>query len=149
MLGYWKRPEDTAAALRGGWLHTGDLATVDEQHNVYIVDRARDMIITGGENVYSTEVEAVLYRNPAVLEAAVIGVPDERWGEAVKAVVVLREGHTVAAEAIIAHCHEHIGGYKCPKSVDFLDALPKSGAGKILKSELRRPYWAGQERMVH
>jgi len=149
MLGYWKRPEETANALRDGWLHTGDLATVDEQQYVYIVDRAKDMIITGGENVYSTEVEAALYQHPAVLEAAVIGVPDDRWGEAVAAVVVLREGQQATGEDIIAHCRDLIATYKCPKRVEFLGALPKSGAGKILKSELRKPFWEGQQRMVH
>jgi long-chain acyl-CoA synthetase len=149
MLGYWKRPEETAAALRGGWLRTGDLATVDTQQYIYIVDRSKDMIITGGENVYSTEVEAALYQHPDVLEAAVIGVPDERWGEAVKAAVVLREGRRATAEQVIAHCRSLIATYKCPKSVDFLPALPKSGAGKILKSELRKPYWEGQARRVH
>ena len=149
MLGYWKRPEETAAALRNGWLHTGDLATIDEENHIYIVDRAKDMIITGGENVYSTEVENALYRHPAVLEAAVIGVPDDRWGEAVKAVVVLREGSAANADALIVHCHTLIAGYKCPKTVDFADALPKSGAGKILKSQLRDPYWEGEERGVH
>jgi long-chain acyl-CoA synthetase len=149
MLGYWKRPEETAQALRGGWLRTGDLATVDAEQNIYIVDRAKDMIISGGENIYSTEVEAVLYQHPAVLEAAVIGVPDERWGETVKAVVVLRPGQQASAEDLVAHCHARIAGFKCPKGVDFLDALPKSGAGKILKTELRKPYWAGQSRMVH
>jgi long-chain acyl-CoA synthetase len=149
MLGYWKRPDETAQALRGGWLHTGDLATVDEEQYIYIVDRAKDMIITGGENVYSTEVEAALYQHPAVLEAAVIGIPDDRWGEAVKAVVVLRKEQHTSAEALLEHCHGLIAGYKCPKSIDFLDALPKSGAGKILKAELRKPYWSGQARMVH
>jgi long-chain acyl-CoA synthetase len=149
MLGYWKRPEETAHALRGGWLRTGDLATVDEEQYVYIVDRAKDMIITGAENVYSTEVEAALYQHPAVLEAAVIGVPDEKWGESVKAVVVLREGKKAGAEELIAHCHELIAGFKCPRSVDFLPALPKSGAGKILKIELRKPYWEGQARKVN
>jgi long-chain acyl-CoA synthetase len=149
MLGYWKRPEETAKALRDGWLYTGDLATVDEEHYVYIVDRAKDMIISGGENVYSTEVEAALYAHPAVLEAAVFGVPDDRWGEAVKASVVLRGGQRATAEALIAHCRTLIAHYKCPKSVDFLEALPKSGAGKILKSELRKSYWEGQARRVH
>ncbi len=149
MSGYWKRPEETAATLRDGWIHTGDLAYMDEDQYVYILDRAKDMIITGGENVYSTEVEDVLYRHPAVQEAAVIGVPHETWGEAVQALVVLRAGGRAAPEELIAHCHELIAGYKCPKSVDFVEELPKSGAGKILKSELRRPYWEGQQRMVH
>jgi long-chain acyl-CoA synthetase len=149
MLGYWKRPQETAAALRGGWLHTGDMATVDGESWVYIVDRAKDMIITGGENVYSTEVESVLYQHPAVLEAAVIGVPDDEWGEAVKAVVVSRDGKAVSAQELIDHCRRLVASFKCPRSVDFVPALPKSGAGKILKSELRKPYWEGQERMVH
>ena len=149
MLGYWQRPQETATALRGGWLHTGDLATVDDEQYITIVDRAKDMIISGGENVYSTEVESALYQHPAVLEAAVIGVPDERWGEAVTAIVVLREGRHADAQALIAHCHERIAAYKCPKRIAFLPALPKSGAGKILKAELRKPYWEGQARRVH
>ena len=149
MLGYWKRPEETAKTLVDGWVHTGDLATVDEEEFIYIVDRAKDMIITGAENVYSTEVEDALYRHPAVLEAAVIGIPDETWGEVVKAIVVLRPGQQAEEGEVIAHCHEWIAGYKCPKSVDFMEALPKSGAGKILKSELRKPFWEGQGAAVH
>lgn len=146
MLGYWNRSKETAAALEGGWLHTGDLAHWDSERWVFIVDRAKDVIISGGENIYSTEVEAALYKHPAVLEAAVVGVPDERWGEAVKALVVLRQGQSVTAESLIAHCQQWIAKYKCPKSVDFLPALPKSGAGKILKSELRKPYWPARGR---
>jgi long-chain acyl-CoA synthetase len=149
MLGYWNRPKETAAALEGGWLHTGDLATWDAQQWVYVVDRAKDVIISGGENIYSTEVEAALYKHPAVLEAAVIGVPDGKWGESVKALVVLRPGSTLDAEELIAHCQQWIARYKCPKSVDFIPALPKSGAGKILKSELRKPYWPDSARRVH
>jgi long-chain acyl-CoA synthetase len=146
MLGYWNRPKETAAALEGGWLHTGDLAYWDAERWVFIVDRAKDVIISGGENIHSTEVEAALYKHPAVLEAAVVGVPDERWGESVKALVVLRQGQAVSGEALITHCQQWIAKYKCPKSVDFLPALPKSGAGKILKSELRKPYWPKRER---
>ena len=149
MLGYWNRPEETRHALRGGWLHTGDLATMDEEGYLLVVDRAKDMIVTGAENVYSTEVENALYRHPAVQEAAVIGIPDERWGEAVTALVVLRPGHDVSAEQIIAHCRAWIAAFKCPKRVEFRDALPKSGAGKILKAELRAPFWASQARKVH
>jgi long-chain acyl-CoA synthetase len=149
MLGYWKRPEETANALRDGWMHTGDVGRMDAEGFLTIVDRAKDMIITGGENVYSTEVESALYEHPAVLEAAVIGVPDLRWGEAVHAIVVPREGAAVSAEELIAHCHARIAGYKCPKSVELrAEALPKSGPGKILKSELRRPFWAGRELQV-
>ncbi|MGH8429082.1 MAG: class I adenylate-forming enzyme family protein, partial [Solimonas sp.] len=150
MLGYWKRGPETAAALRGGYMHTGDLATVDDQNFIYIVDRAKDMIISGGENVYSTEVESAIYEHPAVLEAAVIGVPDEQWGEAVLAVVVRKEGVEVTEAEIIAHCKMLIAGYKTPKRVVIQDApLPKSGPGKILKTELRKPFWEGKERMVN
>jgi len=150
MLGYWRMPEATATAIVDGWMHTGDLATIDEENYIYIVDRAKDMIISGGENVYSVEVENALYSHPAVLEAAVIGVPDEQWGEAVHGVVVLKPGGQVTSEELIAHTHTQIAGYKVPRSIEFLpDALPKSGAGKILKRELREKYWTGQSRNVH
>jgi len=150
MRGYWKREQETADALRGGYMHTGDIATIDNQNFIYIVDRAKDMIISGGENVYSTEVENALYEHPAVLEAAVIGVPDPQWGEAVLAVVVPREGSNPTEQEIIEHCHALIAGYKCPKRVIVQDApLPKSGPGKILKTELRKPYWEGRERNVN
>ena len=149
MLGYWKRPEETAKTLVDGWIHTGDMATVDEEQFIYIVDRAKDMIITGGENVYSTEVEDALYRHEAVQDAAVIAVPDDTWGEAVKAIVVLREDKAASAQDLIDHCHQHIASFKCPKTVEFLTELPKSGAGKILKVELRKPYWEGKERAVN
>ncbi len=148
MLGYWGRPEVTAEAIRSGWYHTGDLATTDGDGYIYIVDRKKDMIITGGENVYSVEVEDALYSHPAVLECAVIGVPDEQWGEAVKAIVVRRPGHDATVEGLIAHCQGRIAGYKAPKSVDFADALPKSAAGKILKREMRERYWSGRETRV-
>jgi long-chain acyl-CoA synthetase len=147
MAGYWNKPEQTAAALAGGWYHTGDLGYMDEQAYVYLVDRAKDMIVTGGENVYSTEVEDVLYRHPAVLEAAVFAVPDERWGEAVHAVVVLRAAATEAE--LIEHCRGAIAGYKVPKRLVLRDEpLPKSGAGKVLKRELREPYWQGRDARV-
>jgi long-chain acyl-CoA synthetase len=150
MQGYWHQPEATAAALVDGWLHTGDLATVDEENYIYIVDRAKDMIISGGENIYSIEVENALYTHPAVLEAAVIGIPHERWGEAVHAVVVLKPGAQVSEEELIEHTRTQIAGYKLPRSIEFLpDALPKSGAGKILKRDLRGKYWSGQSRNVH
>ena len=142
MLGYWQRPEETAAALDAdGWYRSGDAAHMDADGYVYIVDRVKDMIISGGENVYSTEVENALYSHPAVLEAAVFGVPDERWGERVHAAVVLRPGHDAQAEELIEHCRQLIAGYKLPRSVELhADALPKSGAGKVLKRELRRPH---------
>jgi long-chain acyl-CoA synthetase len=143
MLGYWNKPEQTKAALAAGWYHSGDLGYVDELGYVYLVDRLKDMIVTGGENVYSTEVEDVLYRHPAVLEAAVFGIPDVRWGEAVHAVVVPRAEVTDAE--LLEHCHRAIAGYKVPKRIELRSQpLPKSGAGKVLKRELREPFWAGR-----
>jgi len=142
MVGYWNRPEETAAALRDGWYHTGDLATLDGDGYLTIVGRKKDMIISGGENVYSAEVEHALHAHPAVLECAVIGVPDARWGEAVKAIVVRRPGQTLTGDELVVHCRPLIAGYKVPRSVDFAEALPKSGAGKILKRELRERYLA-------
>jgi acyl-CoA synthetase (AMP-forming)/AMP-acid ligase II len=141
MLGYWNRPDDTAAAVRNGWMHTGDGAWMDERGYIFIVDRIKDMIITGGENVYSAEVENALAGHPAVAACAVIGVPDPDWGERVHAVVVLLPGQTATADEIRTHCKTLIAGYKAPRSVDFVDALPMSGAGKILKRELRKQYW--------
>jgi acyl-CoA synthetase (AMP-forming)/AMP-acid ligase II len=141
MLGYWNRPEDTAAAVRDGWMHTGDGGRMDENGYVFIVDRIKDMIITGGENVYSAEVENALASHPAVAACAVIGVPDSDWGERVHAVVVLLPGQQATGDEIRAHCKTLIAGYKAPRSVDFVDALPLSGAGKILKRELRKQYW--------
>lgn len=135
--GYWNRPEETALAFSDGWLKTGDLAVMDAEGYVDIVDRKKDMIITGGENVYSTEVEHVLYEHPSVLEAAVFGVPDERWGEAVTAAVVLRPGEEATEEDIIAFARERLARYKAPKSIRFLAELPKTGTGKISKKALR------------
>ena len=138
MLGYWNRPEETAAALKGGWLHTGDLVFMDEEGRLYIVDRLKDMIITGGENVYPSEVEQVIYRLPGVIECAVIGLPDDKWGERVHAVVRCQPNSTLTEQALIAHCREYLGGYKCPRGVTFRDEpLPLTGPGKIRKNELR------------
>ncbi len=141
MRGYWNRPEVSAEVLRGGWMHTGDVGAMDEQGFVYILDRKKDMIKTGGENVYSPEVEGILYAHPGVLEAAVIGVPDPKWGEAIKALVVLREGGSAGAPDIIEFCRARLTHFKCPTSVDFLPSLPKSGTGKIQKNLLRDPFW--------
>ncbi|MEJ2871243.1 long-chain-fatty-acid--CoA ligase [Actinomycetospora sp. OC33-EN08] len=141
MLGYWNRPEETATALRGGWMHTGDGGFLDEHGYLFVVDRIKDMIVSGGENVYSAEVENALARHPAVSSCAVIGVPDEQWGERVHAVVVTAPGASATAEELRDHCRALIAGYKCPRSVEFVEALPISGAGKILKRELRAPYW--------
>ena len=142
--GYWNLPEETAKAFRDGWLYTGDLAVVNPEEYVTIVDRKKDMIVTGGEKVYSTEVENVLYTHPAVLEAAVIGVPDPKWGEAIKACVVLKTGKEATEKDIIAFCKENLAHYKAPKSVDFLEALPRTGSGKIFKKGLRDSHWKNQ-----
>jgi len=151
MRGYWKKEEETASVLRDGAYWTGDLGRMDEEGFLFLVDRSKDMIVSGGENVYSTEVEEVLYRHPAVLEAAVFAVPDEKWGEAVWAAVHPREGHGgVDATELIAFCRESLGGYKVPKGIDLYDEpLPKSGPGKFLKRKLRDPYWEGRDRGVH
>jgi acyl-CoA synthetase (AMP-forming)/AMP-acid ligase II len=141
--GYWRLPEETAQALQGGWLHTGDLATIDAEGSVNIVDRKKDMIITGGENVYSTEVEHVLYRHPAVLEAAVIGLPDERWGEAVHAVVALRPGAAAGERELIDFCRGELAHFKCPRSVELVPVLPRLGSGKLDKRALRERRGAG------
>ena len=148
MKGYWRNPEATAETLRGGWLHTGDLGIMDERGYVYILDRAKDMIISGGENIYSREIEDTIVKHPAVYEVAVIGVPDEKWGEAIKAVVSLRPGQKATAEEIIDFCKQYLASYKKPKSVDFIDAIPKNPYGKVLKRELREKYWAGEKRRV-
>ena len=150
MMGYWERPEETARALVDGWMHTGDGGYMDADGFVYVVDRVKDMIISGGENVYSAEVENIVALYPAVAQCAVIGIPSQRWGEAVHVVIVPKPGATVDAEELIAFCHARIAGYKCPRSVEVRNApMPMSGAGKILKRELRRPFWEGLERRVN
>ena len=148
MKGYWNLPEASARALHDGWMHTGDAGVLDDEGYLYIQDRLKDMIVSGGENVYPREVEEVLYRHPAIAESAVIGVPDEKWGEAVKAVVVLKQGESATAEQIVDFCKEKLGGYKRPRSVDFIEALPRNSSGKVLKKDLRAPYWKGQTRRV-
>jgi len=149
MQGYWRQPELTAEALRGGWMHSGDGGYMDENGYVYVVDRVKDMIISGGENVYSAEVEDAVYQHPAVAECAVIGVPDDKWGERVHAIVRLKDGESASADDIETHCHALIAGFKCPRSISFRDEpMPLSGAGKILKTELRKPFWEGREKQV-
>jgi long-chain acyl-CoA synthetase len=149
MMGYWERPEETARALAGGWMHTGDGGYIDDDGFVYVVDRVKDMIISGGENVYSVEVENAVAQHAAVAQCAVIGIPDEAWGEQVHAIVVTKPGAKVTAEELIAHCKALIAGYKCPRSVAITETpLPLSGAGKVLKRELRQPYWENRERRV-
>jgi acyl-CoA synthetase (AMP-forming)/AMP-acid ligase II len=147
--GYWKLPEETAKSIKDGWLYTGDMAVMDEEGYVTIVDRKKDMILTGGENVYSTEIENVLYTHPAILECAVIGVPDAKWGEAVKGIVVLKTGQNATEQEIIQFCKEKMAHYKAPKSIDFVDALPRTGSGKIHKKGLRDLYWANYDKKVH
>jgi fatty-acyl-CoA synthase len=148
MKGYWNMAEATAEALRGGWMHTGDAGTVDAEGFLYIQDRVKDMIVSGGENVYPREIENVLFQLAAVADAAVIGVPDDRWGETVHAVLVLRQGQSATTEEIVAHCRAHLGGFKVPRSVEIVDTLPRNPSGKVLKRELREPYWKGRSRRV-
>jgi acyl-CoA synthetase (AMP-forming)/AMP-acid ligase II len=150
MRGYWNNPDATAATIDPkGWLRTGDAGYLDEDGYLYIHDRVKDMIISGGENVYPAEVENALYAHPKVADVAVIGVPDAKWGEAVKACVVVKPGEDLSEADLIAHARQHIAGYKCPKSVDFIAALPRNPSGKILRRELRAPYWAGKDRAVN
>ena len=144
MRGYWNKPDLTSAALRDGWMHTGDGGRMDDDGFITVVDRIKDMIKTGGENVFSAEVENALAKHPEVVSSAVIAIPSDQWGEAVHAVVVLKEGSAVQAADLIAHCKGLIAGYKCPRSIDFVDVLPLSGAGKVLKTKLREPFWQGR-----
>lgn len=148
MQGYWKLPDQTAQALRNGWMHTGDGAWMDDEGYIFITDRLKDMIISGGENIFSAEVENALSQHPAVATCAVIGIPSEEWGETVHAVVIMQAGASATEEELIAHCKGLIAHYKCPRSVEFREALPISGAGKILKTKLREPFWRGQTRHV-
>ena len=150
MTGYWNKPDETAAVLEDGWYYTGDGAYMDREGFVFIVDRLKDMIISGGENVYSAEVENAISLMPGVGEVAVIGVPDDQWGERVHAIIVAKPGVTLTSDDVMAHCRDQIAGYKCPKSVDFRDTpMPLSGAGKVLKRELREPYWKGYTKAVN
>jgi acyl-CoA synthetase (AMP-forming)/AMP-acid ligase II len=148
MTGYWNNPSATAETLRGGWMHTGDMGFFDDEHFLFVADRKKDMIVSGGENIYSREVEEALVTHPAVEHAAVLGVPDARWGEAVKACVVLRRGQQASEDELIEHCRERIASYKKPRSVDFVDALPRLFNGKVDKKALRAGYWQGRERGV-
>ena len=150
MLGYWNMPELTAQTLVGGWLRTGDAGYMDEEGFVYLVDRVKDMIVSGGENVFSAEVENAIAAHPHVVECAVIGAPDETWGERVHAIVRLRGEASLTPDELIAHCRTLIASYKCPRSVEFrADPLPLSGAGKILKTELRKPFWPEGARRIN
>jgi long-chain acyl-CoA synthetase len=150
MHGYWKRPaESTKETLRNGWIYTRDMAKKDENGYFYLVDRKSEMIVSGGYNIYPNEVEQVIYQHPAVAEVAVVGVPDDQWGEAVKAVVCLKEGERVSGQELIDFCKEHLSSYKKPRSVDFVNTLPKNPVGKILRREVRESYWRGHDRRIH
>ncbi|MCY1543855.1 Long-chain-fatty-acid--CoA ligase FadD13 [compost metagenome] len=148
MLGYWNLPEQTAQVLHQGWMRTGDGGRLDAEGLLHIVDRVKDMIVSGGENVYSTEVENAILSLPGVAQCTVLGVPDADWGERVHAVLVLQPGAQIDETRVIAHCKERIAGYKCPRGVEFRSELPVSGAGKLLKHQLREAYWQGRERRV-
>ncbi|MGB1881754.1 MAG: long-chain-fatty-acid--CoA ligase [Gammaproteobacteria bacterium] len=149
MKGYWNRAEATAEAIQNGWFYTGDAGYFDEEGYLYIHDRVKDMIVSGGENVYPAEVENALFGHDSVADVAVIGVPDERWGEAVKAMVVLKPGASASAQEIIEFARARIAGYKVPKSVDFIELMPRNPSGKILRRELREPFWKGRQRNVN
>lgn len=148
MKAYWNQPEAYAKAVVGGWFHSGDAGYFDADNYLYIHDRVKDMVVTGGENVYPAEVENALFGHPAIADVAVIGVPDEKWGEAVKAIVVLKPGAVASAEELGAHARKAIAGYKVPKSFDFVETLPRNASGKVLRRDLREPYWRGRERQI-
>jgi acyl-CoA synthetase (AMP-forming)/AMP-acid ligase II len=147
--GYWENPQASADALEGGWFHTGDGGILDDENYLTISDRKKDVIISGGENVSSIEVEDCLYQHPAVAEACVIGVPDEKWGEAVKALIVLKPGTSASEKELIDHARESLAHFKCPQSVEFRDEFARTSTGKLQKFKIRAPYWEGRERQVN
>jgi acyl-CoA synthetase (AMP-forming)/AMP-acid ligase II len=149
LKGYWEQPEATADAIVDGWFHTGDGGAIDDEGFVNISDRKKDVIISGGENVSSIEVEDVLFSHPAVAEVCVIGVPDEKWGETVKALVVLAPGATATEQELIEHCRSKLAHFKCPTSIEFRDELARTATGKLQKFKLREPYWKGRQRQVN
>jgi fatty-acyl-CoA synthase len=148
LKGYWEQPEETARAIYGGYFHSGDLAVWDKYGSIHIMDRKKDIIISGGENISSPEIEDALYKHPAVLECAVIGVPSEKWGETPKALVVLRAGETATEQEVISFCREHLAHFKCPTSIDFVESLPRTATGKLQKFVIRERYWEGVQRRV-
>ena len=149
MTGYWNKPEATAETLKDGWMHTGDAAKMDERGYIYIQDRIKDMIVSGGENIYPAEVENALFQHPAVADAAVIGIPSEQWGESVMAFLVLQGEEKPTTEELIEFCRGRLAGYKLPRQVELVDVLPRNASGKVLKNQLREPYWEGIERKVN
>jgi len=148
-IGYWNKPEETAETLKNGWVYTGDLGFFDSRGFVFLVDRKKDMIISGAFNIYPKEIEDVIAAHPAVKDVAVIGVPDEKWGQAVKAVVVLQQGAKASEKEIIDFCRDRLASFKKPKSVAFVEKLPRNPYGKVQKTTLREPYWKGVERRIH
>jgi len=149
MKGYWEQPEQTGEAIREGWFHTGDGGTIDGEHYLTIADRKKDVIISGGENVSSVEVEDAIFSHPDVTEVAVIGIPDEKWGETVMALVVVAPGATLTEDDVIGHCRDRLTHFKCPTRVEFRDALARTATGKLQKFKLRAPYWEGRDRLVN
>ncbi len=148
MMGYWKKPDLTREVIRNGWLHTGDMGYVDNDGYLFMVDRKADMIVTGGENVYPKETEDVLYQHPAVMECAVVSAPDEKWGERVQAVVTMKPDQTVSPEELIAHCKDNLSGFKCPKNIEIWEEIPKTPIGKIIRKDVKKKFWDGQERSI-
>ena len=148
MKSYWNLPEETAKALVDGWLYTGDAARMDEEGFIYIQDRIKDMIVTGGENVYPKEVENALFDHANIADAAVIGVPNEKYGEAILAFIVTRDGSVIDTEELITFCRERLAGFKVPRQIEFIDEIPRNASGKVLKKDLREPYWVGIDRRV-
>jgi acyl-CoA synthetase (AMP-forming)/AMP-acid ligase II len=148
MSGYWNLQDATSKSLKDGWMHTGDAATMDEQGYIYIQDRIKDMIVSGGENVYPREVENALFEHPDIADAAVIGIPSVKWGEAILAFVVLREGKSITSDSLIEFSRERLAGYKVPRQFEFIEELPRNASGKVLKKNLREPYWEGIDRRV-
>ena len=148
MKGYWRQPEATDAVIVDGWFHTGDMALLDSEGFIEVVDRKKDLIISGGENISSIEVEGFLYKHPAVLEAAVIAAPDERWGETVCAMVVLKPGDQASEQELIDFCRANLAHFKCPRRIQFIEALPRTATGKIQKNVLREKYWGNQAKRV-
>ena len=148
MSGYWNLPEATEKALKGGWMHTGDAAYMDDEGFIYIQDRIKDMIVSGGENVYPAEIESALFEHPAVADAAVIGVPSEQWGEAILAFLVLKPGESVTSDDLVEFCRSSLAGFKVPRQFEFIEEIPRNASGKVLKKDLREPYWEGVERRV-
>lgn len=148
MMGYWKNPEQTQRALRNGWYYTGDMGYLDEKGYLFMLDRKADMIVTGGENVYPKEMKDVLYKHPAVSMAAVVSAPDEKWGERVQAVVVLKPDHTVTEKELMDFCRKSLGGYKCPKSIAFWETIPTTPIGKILRKDVKKTFWEGHDRSI-